>query len=69
MASPTRILRAAFLIAALSVLCGCTITSDGAFITGTNVGIGDGHYVTAAPDPDAPAEPDNICCWRSGRWL
>ena len=59
------ILRAAFLIVAFSMLCGCTITTDGAFFTGTSIGIGDSHY---APSTD---QPDDICCWRhgSGRWF
>jgi hypothetical protein len=55
-------------IDALSELCGCTVTTDGAFFTGTNTGIGDGHYVSAAPNP---VERADICCWRTGfgRWM
>lgn len=66
MAAPARMLRAVLLIAAVSVLGGCTITSDGAFFTGTSIGIGDGHTVAAAPDP-----PADICCWHRGygRWF
>ena len=66
MAIAARIQRAVFLIAALSALGGCTITADGAFLTGTDIGIGDGHYVAAAPDP-----PADICCWHrvTGRWF
>ena len=60
-----KILGMTLLVAILSPLGGCTITADGAFITGTDVGIGDTHAVAPAP------APDDVCCWRPGfgRWF